>query len=450
MACPAIQVEGLSKRFQIGSREPYHRFSELLSNWGRHTLTLPSGWLLRRALPGCSSRLNAQVHATGNDFWALRDISFEVSEGEVLGIIGHNGAGKSTVLKILSRITEPTEGRFGLRGQVASLLEIGTGFHPELTGRDNVYLNGAILGMTRPEIRRKFDEIVAFAGIEQFLDTPVKRYSSGMYMRLAFSVAAHLDSDILLVDEVLAVGDAEFQKKCLGKMSDVAKSGRTILYVSHNMSAIETICTQALLLDCGRVAASGHPRLVTAKYLDRSSIEDRVKQWNDLEAAPGGAHVRLRRAAVYPSQSPQTSLIDIHTEITIEFEYWNLVDGLVLNPSVVIFDQEGRIVFNTGPLQEPCWHGKPFPCGLFGSAFVIPGDLLNDGSYEVQLYIIKDASQAVERFDGLLRFTVVDDMTQRRGWYAKWPGVVRPALTWKTSLLNENDLSGTCNLVATS
>lgn len=432
MARPAIQVESLSKRFQIGSREPYHRFSELLSNWGRRTFALPRDWLRRGRLAGASA-LNGHSH--NNDFWALRDISLEVNEGEVLGIIGHNGAGKSTLLKILSRITEPTEGRFGVRGRVASLLEVGTGFHPELTGRDNVYLNGAILGMTRPEIRRKFEEIVAFADIEQFLETPVKRYSSGMYMRLAFSVAAHLDSDVLLVDEVLAVGDAEFQKKCLGKMSDVARTGRTVLYVSHNMSAIESICSAALLLDGGHVAATGKPHLVTAKYLDRSSVEHRLKQWDDIDSAPGGSRVRLRRAAVYPSQAPEASFIDVHTELTVELEYWNMVEGLVLNPSVLIFDQEGRTVFNTGPLHEPCWNGKPFPRGLFRSAFVIPGDLLNDGSYDVQLYMIKDASEAVERFDSLLHFTVVDDMTQRRGWYGKWPGVVRPTLAWETSLL---------------
>jgi lipopolysaccharide transport system ATP-binding protein len=196
-----------------------------------------------------------------------------------------------------------------------------------------------------------------------------------------------------------------------------------------------------LLLDGGRVTAAGRPHLVTAKYLDRSTVEHRVKQWHDMDSAPGGSHVRLRRAAVYPSQAPEASFIDVHTELTIEFEYWNLVDGLVLNPSVLIFDHEGRTVFNTAPVNEPHWNGRPFRRGLFRSAFTIPGDFLNDGSYDVQLYMIKDASEAVERFDGLLRFTVADDMAQRRGWYGKWPGSVRPNLAWETDSVERHDVA---------
>jgi lipopolysaccharide transport system ATP-binding protein len=433
MARPAVCVEGLSKRYQIGLREPYHRFSELLSGWGHRALAAPRDWY-RRCVGGAVG-VNGRVRPQDGDFWALQDVSFEVDEGEAIGIIGRNGAGKSTLLKILSRITEPTLGRFGLRGRVASLLEVGSGFHPELTGRDNIYLNGALLGMPRPEVRSKFHEIVAFAEIGPFLDTPVKRYSSGMYTRLAFAVAAHLDADILIVDEVLAVGDAPFQRKCLGKMSEVARGGRTVLFVSHNMLAIESLCTRALLLDGGRIAAWGVSRSVTGKYLDRGGAEHRVKQWDEIASAPGGSYVRLRRAAVSASQSSDTSSLDVHTEIVVEFEYWNLVEGLVLNPSVVLYDQEGRTVFNTGPLDEPNWNGKPFPRGLFRSTFVIPGNLLNDGSYEIQLYMIRDASEVVERFDGLLRFTVADDMSLRRGWYGKWPGTVRPNLVWDTALL---------------
>src|SRR5689334_10972101 len=208
------------------------------------------------------------------EFWALKDVSFEVQQGEVLGIIGRNGAGKSTLLKILSRITEPTDGRVTLRGRVASLLEVGTGFHAELTGRENIYLNGAILGMTRAEIRRKFDEIVAFAGVEKFLDTPVKRYSSGMYVRLAFAVAAHLEPEILVVDEVLAVGDAQFQKKCLGKMEEAGSSGRTVLFVSHNLLAVQRLCPRSLLLDGGRIVADGESSQVIQTYLDTKAFAD--------------------------------------------------------------------------------------------------------------------------------------------------------------------------------
>ena len=245
MSDTAIVVEGLGKRYQIGQREPYGALRDVLMN------------ALRGKRRGASDMI-----------WALKDASFEIKQGEVVGIIGRNGAGKSTLLKILSRITKPTEGKADIWGRVGSLLEVGTGFHPELTGRENIYLNGAILGMRKAEIARKFDEIVAFAETEQFLDTPVKHYSSGMRVRLAFAVAAHLEPEILLIDEVLAVGDAAFQKKCLGKMGDVAKAGRTILFVSHNMSAILNLCSRVILFDQGKIAAEGKPSETTKRYLE--------------------------------------------------------------------------------------------------------------------------------------------------------------------------------------
>jgi lipopolysaccharide transport system ATP-binding protein len=260
----AIRVEHLSKQYRIGKKqERYYTLRDTIAD----AFTAPLRWV--------RSRRNGGSPNGGEEdtIWALKDVSFEVKHGEVVGIIGRNGAGKSTLLKILSRITEPTEGRVEIHGRVASLLEVGTGFHPELTGRENIYLNGAILGMSKAEIDRKFDEIVEFAEIEKFIDTPVKRYSSGMYVRLAFAVAAHLEPEILLVDEVLAVGDAAFQKKCLGKMGDVAKAGRTVLFVSHNMAAVEGLCERAVLLDQGRVELSGDPATVIAAYLSRSGEE---------------------------------------------------------------------------------------------------------------------------------------------------------------------------------
>ena len=304
MPSPIIRVENLSKRYTLGGKGPdggYRRFSEDLLA----TLKRPfrkkqgAGSTKQGRQHGAGSTEQGRQHGAGSteqgtiangdshssplpargegpgvrgvsptpDFWALRDVSFDVQQGEVLGIIGRNGAGKSTLLKILSRITEPTAGRVTLRGRVASLLEVGTGFHPELTGRENIFLNGAILGMSRAEIRRKFDEIVAFAEVEQFLDTPVKRYSSGMYVRLAFAVAAHLEPEILVVDEVLAVGDAEFQKKCLGKMGEVAKGGRTVLFVSHNMAAIRRLCSRVILLKNGRITQSGNVNQCIDTYL---------------------------------------------------------------------------------------------------------------------------------------------------------------------------------------
>ena len=259
MTAPFIQVEKLGKRYRIEHQQSRQRYVALRDVIA-HKVSAPLRWW-RNGTPAAPST---------EEFWALKDVSFEVREGEVLGIIGRNGAGKSTLLKILSRITEPTEGRVTLRGRAASLLEVGTGFHPELTGRDNIFLNGSILGMSRAEIVRKFDDIVAFAGTEKFLDTPVKRYSSGMYVRLAFAVAAFLEPEILIIDEVLAVGDAEFQQKCLGKMSEVARSGRTVLFVSHQMAAVQNLCTEALLLSGGQLTSRGAVADVIQQYLTGS------------------------------------------------------------------------------------------------------------------------------------------------------------------------------------
>jgi len=261
VAEPVIQVQGLGKKYVIRHNAPRGGYVTLRDTLVAAARSVP-GKLLRRGAATC----------TREEFWALRDVSFDVPQGDVVGVIGRNGAGKSTLLKVLSRITAPTTGRVVLDGRVASLLEVGTGFHPELTGRENVFLNGAILGMSREEIRRKFDEIVSFAGVERFLDTPVKRYSSGMYVRLAFAVAAHLEPEILLVDEVLAVGDAAFQKKCLGKMQDVTREGRTVLFVSHNMAAIQGLCSKCYLLNGGRVIAEGSPSSIVEQYLADASV----------------------------------------------------------------------------------------------------------------------------------------------------------------------------------
>jgi lipopolysaccharide transport system ATP-binding protein len=275
----AIQVDDLAKRYRLGQREPYRALRDVLSS--------AVGASRRRFSAMVRHSLSKGDHfqgrtGDGEHFWALKDVSFDVNHGEIIGIIGNNGAGKSTLLKIMSRITKPTQGRVVLHGRMGSLLEVGTGFHPELTGRENIYLNGAILGMRRAEIARKFDEIVDFAEVEAFLDTPVKRYSSGMYVRLAFAVAAHLEPEILLVDEVLAVGDAAFQKKCLGKMGDVAKEGRTILFVSHNMNAIQRLCPRSLLLDHGQLVVYDETAQVVARYLASAVNDAKPGEWTDV------------------------------------------------------------------------------------------------------------------------------------------------------------------------
>ncbi|HWC25527.1 MAG TPA: ABC transporter ATP-binding protein, partial [Solirubrobacteraceae bacterium] len=352
-----------------------------------------------------------------------------------LGIIGRNGAGKSTLLKILSRITEPTRGHADITGRVGALLEVGTGFHPELTGRENITLNGAILGMRRAEIDRKFDEIVGFAGVERFIDTPVKRYSTGMHARLAFAVAAHLEPDILIVDEVLAVGDAAFQKRCMGKMGDAARSGRTVLFVSHNMAAIESLCSRAIWLEAGRCAADGAPSEVISGYLATSLSVLNDHLWPEPDLAPGNDLVRIRRARVRPEQGGAEDPIFVTTPFVIEFEYWNLRAGAHLNLSLHIYNEQGVLVFNARPEEETVWRGRPFPRGLFRDRCHVPGDLVNDGVHRVELLVVADARHVIHRMEDVLVFEVRDVGEHGGGAYDQWVGAVRPRLEWETEQL---------------
>lgn len=389
--------------------------------------------------PICWRRNSPLVAGHPEILWALWGMSFEIKRGEVVGIIGRNGAGKTTLLKILSRVTEPTEGRAIIRGRVGSLLEVGTGFHPELTGQENIYLSGAILGMKREEIARKFDEIVAFAEVEKFINTPVKHFSSGMYLRLAFAVAAHLEPEILLVDEVLAVGDAAFQKKCLGKMGDAAKGGRTVLFVSHTMAAVQRLCNRAIWLESGKIVEDGPSGKVVSDYL-KTSFSDLTEQlWSDLSAAPGNEKIRLRRACVRPENGLSADPITVQTSFLMEFDYWNLKPGAYLNLSFHLINEQEITVFNTGPVREPRWHGHPFPLGLFRSVCHIPGNFLNDGTYRVLLLVIENQNEVIFRNDDILIFHVQDAPDLRRAWYGKWPGVVRPIMEWSTELIEGVD-----------
>lgn len=358
----AIRVENVSKRYCMAQQPSADRFSEVMQGWGRSLLAAAPRF--RNAAPA----------AEQDSFWALRDVSFDIRQGEVVGIIGRNGAGKSTLLKLLSRITEPTSGRIGMRGRVGSLLEVGTGFHPDLTGRENIYLNGAMLGMRRGEIQRKFDEIVAFAEIDRFLDTPVKRYSSGMYVRLGFAVAAHLEPEILIVDEVLAVGDAAFQKKCLGKMRDVAQGGQTVLFVTHNMTAARSFCSSVILLDHGEVVFRGDASEGTDLYLLGNDPAAPMIRWDNVDSAPGTAEARLHSVTLRKANDDGQPLA-IDDELHLDIEYWNFAARDPINVSVVLYNHDGTPVFNS--VSEPTIH----PPGCIGCRCKLPADLLNDGRY---------------------------------------------------------------------
>lgn len=419
MSIVAIRCEGIGKRYRMGQRQRYLSLRDTVAEAVREPF--------RRLRTAFGPRSTEDTR--GPEFlWALKDISLEMHHGEVLGIIGRNGSGKSTLLKILSRITKPTEGRAEIRGRVGALLEVGTGFHPELTGRENIYLNGAVLGMTKREIDRRFDEIVEFSECERFLDMPVKHYSSGMYMRLAFSVAAHLETDILLVDEVLAVGDAVFQKKCLGKMGDAAHQGRTVFVVSHNLVAVSALCTRAICLHEGRIVLEGPPAQVTFRYLQNWIPASAGVIFEDICSAPGSDTFRLRRACVRPLNGSPSDLITVRTPFVVEFEYWKLDQQSSLDLAVDLYNEQGTHLFNTGKYGEP-----PAPAGLLRSSFVVPGDLLNDGRHRIDLAVYLAGVTDVFRKEDLLVFEVHDAASDVSAvYYGPWSGAVRPYLEWTT------------------
>ncbi|HUQ96868.1 MAG TPA: ABC transporter ATP-binding protein, partial [Chitinophagaceae bacterium] len=361
----------------------------------------------------------ASASPTKDVLWALRDVSFEIKKGEVFGIIGTNGSGKSTLLKILSRVTEPTKGRAVINGRFCGLLEVGTGFHPELTGRDNVYMSGAILGMKRQEIARKFDEIVAFAEVEQFIDTPVKHYSSGMYVRLGFSVLAHMDPEILIVDEVLAVGDVRFQKKCMGKMKDVStQKGRTIIFVSHNMQAVTSLCSKAIWLQKGAVLANGEAKTVVNNYMSHLQRRLWKQEWPATEA-PGNDTIKVLSVELAPQLPDALAPVDIRTPLTVTFRFYNSEKGINLMTGLHLFTVAGECIFDvaTAPAE--------YDEGIIEGTCTIPGNFLNDGSYYFSIIFVKDSSQELFYLEECLYFDV-DDYREGLNWYGKWMGYVRP------------------------
>jgi lipopolysaccharide transport system ATP-binding protein len=413
-----IRAEGLGKKYLIGHQaehEPYNALRDVVAKTVRGFARSARDMIRGRQLV---------VGDEIEEFWAVRNVNFEIRRGEVVGIIGRNGAGKSTLLKILSRITEPSTGRVEIKGRVASLLEVGTGFHPELTGRENIYLNGAILGMSRAEIRKKFDAIVAFAGVEGFLDTPVKRYSSGMHVRLAFAVAAHLEPEILVIDEVLAVGDAEFQKKCLGKMETIASSGRTILFVSHNLRSISDLCAAAILLERGAVAAAGHPRDVVSRYLT-GGRED-VNEWRPQPSS--GSIFQFNRVRVANAGAGGAGASIPYSEaVEIEFDYTVNGELPIGRLALKLVNEDGLSVLCSADTDAMSNLNRPWPIGRTVIRCAIPGGLLMPGRYRIVFSEPRREGRDVIH-ENALSFTVngLGSPSERDGR----SGIVAPILHW--------------------
>ena len=427
MTNSVIKVENLGKKYIIGHKGigNYKTFREQMLKHGHNFYSRT-----KKMLTGQQVLDGEEVE----EFWALKNLNFEIKQGDRIGIIGKNGAGKSTLLKILSRITEPTTGKVFIKGRIASLLEVGTGFHPELTGRENIFLNGAIMGMGRAEIKRKFDEIVDFSGVEKFLDTPVKRYSSGMYVRLAFSVAAHLEPEILIVDEVLAVGDAEFQKKCLGKMQDVSTSeGRTVLFVSHNMPAIAKLCNTAILLRAGEFIKMGDAGDIIQDYMlsvsaSNSDIDSTIKVRSNK--------VKLLATNIQQNNTDRTD-VDIAKPVSIEIIYEVLEDNTICTPSIVLkdnFDVEIFASFNSPSASSSIdkYYGVPLQRGIYNSSITIPANFLNDNSYFVDIYLSKFLQEIYTYAEKAVLFNGIDSGEMSKEYHNKWLGVVRPKVDWYT------------------
>jgi lipopolysaccharide transport system ATP-binding protein len=419
-----IHVENLGKRYRVGQTTGYSTLRDTLAN----IFTTP----FRKTKSG---KATAKHEMPGKYIWALKNISFEVKRGEALGIIGGNGAGKTTLLRILTRIAEPTEGYAEIRGRVGSLLEVGTGFHPELTGRENVFLNGAILGMKNREIKRKFDEIVDFSGVKQFIDTPLKRYSTGMQVRLAFAVAAFMEPEILLVDEVLAVGDAQFQKKCLGKMGELAGEGRTVLFVSHNMQAITRLCSSAVLLEKGQVTQTGNAAEVVNYYLNLGIDIPGAREWKELDSAPGDHVVRLRSVCTCNDEGKIADIIDIRRTFYLEMQYDVLKSEAVLTPVFRLENEDGIVVFSTID-SDSKWRSEQRAAGHYTTRVQIPGNLLSEGRITV-LAGISTISPTIKHVyeKDVISFQVIDSTkgdSARGDWGGTIPGVIRPLLNWTT------------------
>jgi lipopolysaccharide transport system ATP-binding protein len=407
---PILEIKNISKKFRIHhQREPYLSFRDRISGLLKWKKKIPD-----------------------EEFWALKNVSAEIFPGESVGIIGKNGAGKSTLLKILSKITPPTKGKITARGRVASLLEVGTGFHPELTGRENIFLNGSILGMKRTEINSKFDAIVDFSGVEKFLDTPLKHFSSGMQLRLAFAVAAFLEPEILLIDEVLAVGDAEFQKKCLGKMEEVSKNqGRTVLFVSHNMAAVKTLCKNSILIEAGEIKARGDSQTIISGYLD-SGISSGMVSWQGNQK-PGNRFIKINSITLKNNSGETVSSIELSQDLLVEINYDIVTEGAQAKFSLVLSDSEGYCLFGSLSNWEENFYGKNLERGTYTSACRIHGNLLNNGRFLISL--LGYSAQWSDHFnlENVVSFHAIDDGILKKDYGGTYGGAFRPKFQWSTN-----------------
>ena len=430
----AIKAENISKAYQIGEFST-GTISKDIERW----------WALMRGKEDPYLKIgetnDRSTKGTSNVVWSLKDINFDIQQGDAVGIIGKNGAGKSTLLKILSRVTTPTTGSVKVKGRIASLLEVGTGFHPELTGKENIYLNGAILGMRKHEIKKHFDAIVDFSGVERYIDTPVKRYSSGMYVRLAFAVAAHLESEILIVDEVLAVGDAEFQKKCLGKMGDVSKGeGRTVLFVSHNMAAITSLCNNCILLKNGLLQESGPTsRIIDSYIMSGKSLEGEITE-EEIKYEQAYKWAKFKTIRTVGSRGVSSSF-GLNEKINIELEYEVLRDGEIISPSVHILDNMGTCILATfngnsaNSTIDPLFE-KPLSEGIYKTTCSIPAFFLNDISYQISCFLVPREHNAMAIAKEVLSISVVETGEMRAEYNGQWIGLIRPKLQWITTKLS--------------
>ena len=417
-----IKVENLSKQYRLGL-VGVSTFKEDSKRW----------WAKMRGKEDPFLQFGVENDRTVLDdtkfVWSLKDINFEVQQGDVLGIIGRNGAGKSTLLKILSKVTAPTIGSIKAKGRIASLLEVGTGFHPELTGRENIYLNGAILGMRKHEITRKLDEIIAFAGVERYVDTPVKRYSSGMYVRLAFAVAAHLENEILIIDEVLAVGDAEFQKKCLGKMGEVSKGdGRTILFVSHNMAAVKSLCNKGLFLSNGKFSFMGSQSDSIDKYISENNLSSNYKHTGSIDTALGNENIKILEFKVYPNEG---DTIQISSGVIFELTFYNYKENIDLDATFELSTNQDFVVFHNGSILSS---NKDSKIGKYNVKGFIPSNLLNAGIYKFKLIFGESQYYCLYSIDEIIQFEIVNEAFGKNSNIL--PGILKTTIDYQNNYIN--------------